>query len=64
MSGVIHQEWLDTIKAFQKLSPQERSLAMKKRLHQTLERMAAYHGITKKEAYELLLENKKKIRGF
>lgn len=63
-SGIMHEVWLDTLKKFQKLTPEQRSETMYKRLLESLERMAKDRNITVKEAYEILLANKKKMRGF
>ncbi len=55
MAYLMEKEWFEMIRAFLKLSQEERAAQAEKRLDETLERMAHIHNITPGEAYEMLI---------
>lgn len=57
MSRLMEKKWLDMIRAFQELTPEERVAEAERRLDETLERFAAKYNISPQEAYEKLIEN-------
>ena len=61
MAKIMDQEWLEMIRAFLKLTPEQRAAEAEKRLDETLERMAEVYGITVGEAYEKLIENRDRM---
>ena len=52
---------MEMIKAFLKLSPEERAAEAGKRLDEILERMARIHNISQEEAYEKLIRNRNEM---
>jgi len=61
MSDLMEKKWFEMIRAFLKLSPEERVAEAEKRLDETLERMARIHNITPEEAYEKLIRNSHEV---
>ncbi|RLC07500.1 MAG: hypothetical protein DRI57_25875 [Deltaproteobacteria bacterium] len=61
MSYLMEEKWLEMIRAFMKLSPEERSAEAERRLDETLERMAQIYNISPGEAYEKLIRNRDRM---
>ncbi len=61
MLHLMDEKWLEMIKAFLKLSPEERAAEAEKRLDETLERMAHIYNISPGEAYEKLIKNRDRM---
>jgi hypothetical protein len=61
MSDLMEKKWLEMIKAFLELTPEERVAEAEKRLDETLERMARIHNISPEEAYEKLIRNSHEV---
>ena len=63
MPNVLDEKWNEMIKAFLKLTPEQRSAEAEKRLEETLERMSEIYNIPSGEAYEKLIKNRDRIYG-
>ncbi len=61
MGDIMESEWMEMIKAFLKLTPEERAEEAEKRLDQSLQRMAEMHGITPGDAYAMLVKNRDRM---
>ena len=61
MAHLMEKKWIEMIRAFQKLTPEERAAEAEKRLDESLERMAELNNISIQEAYEKLIKNSHRI---
>lgn len=58
------RDQLEMLRAFQKLSPEERYQACEKVLDEVLEEMAKLYQITPGQAYERLVANRDRLCGY
>jgi len=61
MNDVMEDKWLEMIRAFLELTPEERAAEAERRLDETLERMAEMYRITPEEAYAKLVRNRARM---
>jgi ADP-glucose pyrophosphorylase len=61
LNDIMEKEWLDMIKSFLKLTPEQRVQESQKRLDQSLERLSKTHHISVGDAYEMLITNRDRI---